>query len=137
MGSINTARVLLGGLLAGLIINAGEYILNDRILDWKPVMQTINRPAIGSQAIIWFVVLGFVLGILCVWLYAAIRPRYGVGPKTAICAGLAAWAFAYFYPTVGMIGLDIFPRQMMLTALVWGLVEVPLATVLGAWLYKE
>ena len=25
------------------------------------------------------------------WLYAAIRPRYGPGPKTAALAGLALW----------------------------------------------
>jgi hypothetical protein len=25
------------------------------------------------------------------WLYAAIRPRYGPGPKTAAVAGFALW----------------------------------------------
>ncbi len=28
MGRINLARVLVGGLMAGLIINVGEFILN-------------------------------------------------------------------------------------------------------------
>jgi len=139
MGKINTARVLLGGLLAGLIIDIGEYILNDPILGkrWEAAMQSLNRSPIGAQGIIGFVLLGFVLGILCVWLYAAIRPRYGAGPKTALCAGLAAWAFASFYPTIGMMGLGLFPRHVLLIAVIWTLVEVPIATVIGAWLYKE
>ncbi len=32
MGKINMARVILGGLLAGLIINVGEFVLNEPIL---------------------------------------------------------------------------------------------------------
>ena len=32
MGKINMTRVILGGLLAGLVINIGEFILNDTIL---------------------------------------------------------------------------------------------------------
>ena len=32
MGKINVGRVLLGGLLAGLVLNIGEYVLNEIIL---------------------------------------------------------------------------------------------------------
>jgi hypothetical protein len=42
----------------------------------------------------------FVLGILAVWTYAAIRPRFNAGPKTALCAGLAVWAMSYLYAGV-------------------------------------
>ena len=38
-----------------------------------------------------FVAMTFVLGILLVWLYAAIRSRYGPGPKAAVVAGLFGW----------------------------------------------
>jgi hypothetical protein len=33
---------------------------------------------------------GFLIGIFAIWLYAAIRPRHGPGPKTAVCAGASA-----------------------------------------------
>ncbi|HSE60477.1 MAG TPA: hypothetical protein VLA99_17380 [Nitrospiraceae bacterium] len=30
------------------------------------------------------------------WLYAAIRPRFGAGPKTALYAGLGVWVLGSF-----------------------------------------
>src|SRR5207249_3963498 len=42
-----------------------------------------------------FLAWGFLVGIFAVWLYAAIRPRYGAGPKTALCAGAAVWGLGY------------------------------------------
>ena len=42
-----------------------------------------------------FLAWGFLVGIFAVWLYAAIRPRYGAGPKTALCAGAAVWGIGY------------------------------------------
>jgi hypothetical protein len=81
----------------------------------------------------------FVLGIASVWLYAAIRPRYGAGLGTAVIAGLAVWTMAHLwsgiYLGMGFYGL-ITPRLAFLP-IAWGLVEAPLATGLGAWLYKE
>ena len=53
------------------------------------------------------------LGIAAVWLYAAIRPRYGAGPRTAVIAGLAVWVMADLwsgiYLGMGFMGL-ITPR---------------------------
>jgi hypothetical protein len=139
MGKINLGRVVLGGLLAGLVINFGEFILNGLILgrQWEDAMRALNKPAIGNEAIAYFLVAGFILGILMIWLYAAIRPRFGAGPKTAICAALAVWALAYLYGTLGFIGTGLFPTNMMVTGLIWGLVELPIAALAGAWLYQE
>lgn len=139
MGKINVGRVLLGGLLAGLIINIGEFILNEPILgqEWATTMQSLNRPVVGGGAMGVFVVMGFILGIGTVWTYAAIRPRMSPGPKTAVCAGLLAWFFAYFYPSAFFVATDLFPTKLIAISLVWGLVELPVAAVAGAWPYKE
>lgn len=32
MNNINLGRVILGGLLAGLVLNIGEFVLNDFVL---------------------------------------------------------------------------------------------------------
>lgn len=139
MGKINLGRAVLGGLLAGLVINLGEFVLNALILSsqWEDAMKELNKPPIADSAIPFFVAGGFVLGVLAVWTYAAIRPRFGAGPKTAVCAGLIAWALGYLCPTIGMAGIGIFPTNLLMIGLVWGLVEVPLATVVGAWPYQE
>jgi hypothetical protein len=139
MQEINNGRVLLGGLLAGLIINVGETILNVPLLgaEMDAAMRERGLEPVAGSAIGAFVLMAFALGIAAVWLYAAIRPRFGPGPKTAICAGLVVWALAYLYPTLGMIVMDLFPMNLALVALVWGLFEATLATLAGAWLYRE
>jgi hypothetical protein len=139
MGKINMGRVILGGLLAGLIINIGESVLNGMLLakDLEAVMTDLHKPPITGSAIAVFVVLGFVLGIIIVWIYAAIRPRFGPGPKTAVCAGLTAWALAYLYAAVGQAPIGLFPTRVLVIGTVWGLVELAIAAVAGAWLYKE
>lgn len=139
MGKINMGRVILGGLLAGLIVNAGEYILNEMILgeQWMAAMQALGRQPVGGQAVAAFVVMSFLLSILMVWLYAAIRPRMGPGPGTAICAGLTVWALAYLYGSVAFLVMGMFPANLLIWGAAWGLVELPLAAVAGAWLYTE
>lgn len=139
MGKINMGRVILGGLLAGLVIDIGETVLNAVILgkDWEAAMQALNRPTMGGGAIALFMILGFALGIAMVWTYAAIRPRFGPGPKTAICAGLLVWFFSYFYPSVGLSAMDIFPTKLIVVGVVWGIFETAIASVAGAWAYKE
>lgn len=128
-----------GGLLAGLIINIGEFILNEPILadDFAEVMASMNKEPPGSGAIMIFVMMSFALGIFAVWFYAAIRPRFGPGAKTAACAGLIVWGLAWLFPNIGFMAMDFFPMKLTLIVTVWGLVEVTLATVAGAWLYKE
>ena len=139
MGQINTSRVILGGLLAGLVINIGESILNQPILgaQWEVAMEAMGQPPVGGSAIAIFVVGGFILGIAMIWLYAAIRPRLGAGVKTAACAGSLVWFFAYLYPSAGFLAMGIFPANLIVTSVMWGFFELPLAGVIGAWLYKE
>jgi len=91
----------------------------------------------GGSAILVWILFGFALGIAAVWLYAAIRPRYGAGAGTAARAGVAVWFFQSLLPSVAQLNLALFPSKLVLTATAWGLVELIIATVLGAWLYRE
>ncbi len=139
MGNINVGRVVLGGLLAGLVLNIGEYLLNDKVLgtQMKAFMTDHKFAEPGSNFMIVAVGLTFVMGIVIVLSYACIRPRLGAGVKTAIIAGLFAWFGAYFY--CGIINGVLFgiPMNTMILILIWGLVEYAVAAVAGAWLYKE
>jgi hypothetical protein len=139
MQRINLARVVLGGLLAGLVINIGESVLNGWLLadEMNAAMARLNLPPVGGTAIAVFVIMGFALGISTVWLYAAIRPRYGAGVTTAICAGETVWFLAYVYPSVGFAMMGLFPTRLVIIGIVWGMVELLLAAVAGAWVYKE
>jgi hypothetical protein len=85
MGSINLGRVLMGGLLTGLIINVGEFILNVPILGatYEAALADAGLQTSPSEMVIW-PLYAFAMGILAVWVYAAIRPRFGPGVRTAV-----------------------------------------------------
>jgi len=139
MNKINIGRVLLGGLVAGLVISIGNFLLNRVWLrdDLKVEFARLNLPEPGSDLIAKAVVLTFILGIAIVYLYAAIRPRFGAGVKTAVCAGLMAWFFVFLYTSVIMGMVLRMPAALTLKRTVWGLVEYTIGAVVGAWLYKE
>ena len=136
---MNYARILLGGLLAGLVLNIGEFLLNDFVLgaQMKDFMTKHNFAEPGTNFMIIAVGLTFVMGIVLVLGYACIRSRLGPGPKTAIVAGLFAWFGVYFYS--GIINGVLFgiPMGTMVMVVVWGLVEYAVAAIAGAWLYTE
>jgi hypothetical protein len=139
VGHINMTRVVLGGLLAGLVINISEVVLNAIVLeaDLNAALARMNLPPVGTNAIAVFVVMGFVLGIVSVWLYAAIRPRFEPGAPAAACAGVVVWFLAYCYGSIGFAAMGMFPARMIAIALIWGLFELVIATVAGAWVYSE
>lgn len=139
MKNINLGRVLIGGLLAGLILNVGEFLLNDVILGTQMreffARYRITDP--GASFMIIAVTLTFLMGIVLVFVYALIRSRLGPGPKTAVVAGLIMWFGIYAY--TGAINGYLFgmPLNVMLIAFVWGLIEYVSAAIAGAWAYKE
>jgi hypothetical protein len=139
MGRINLARVLVGGFIAGIIINAGEFILNGVLLaeEMNAAMAALNRPPIDPSMIVWFVIISFGFAFILVWTYAAIRPRFGPGVKTAVCAAALCWGLGYLYPNLFFYVMNLFPRDMIILGVVWGLIEVIIAGIAGAWAYTE
>jgi uncharacterized protein YacL len=101
-------------------------------------MQALGKPAqLSAGAIVIFNICGFLLSIAAVWLYAAIRSRYGAGPTTAIRAGLVTWAVAVFLANLGNYPLGLFPTRLLVITSIVALVEIVVATLVGAWIYKE
>jgi hypothetical protein len=136
---INFGRVLLGGLAAGLLMNIGEYVLNDKVLasQMKDYFGLHKFPTPGGKAIGVAIAMTFVLGIVMILGYAAIRPRFGAGPKTAIIAGLFAWFGVYCYGNLLGAAFGFVPTNILPLLLGWGFVEYLLGALVGASLYKE
>lgn len=142
MGRINWGRVFLGGLLAGVVINVGEFlfhavIFKDQVAEMMRALGKDPATVMTGNAVVIWNILGFLAGIAAVWLYAAIRPRYTAGAKTALIAGIAVWFFARFLGALAEMNMGLSSQRMIMTGLVWGLVEIVIATIAGAWLYKE
>ena len=136
---INFGRVLLGGLVAGVILTIGEYVLNDVVLakQMAETFRKFNLPKPGNNFIVAATVVTIGLGIVVVWLYALIRPRLGPGPKTAVVAALIMWFGVYVY--TGVINGMLFqiPMNLILIGFAWGLVEYIIAALVGGALYRE
>ena len=139
MGNINLGRVILGGLVAGLVLNIGEFLLNAVILgqEMSEMFKRLNLPEPGGSFIVVAIGLTFLLGIVIVLTYAMMRPRFGPGPKTAIFAALIQWFGVYFYSAIFSSLLFGVGTKLLLIGMVWGLVEYILGAIAGGWLYKE
>jgi hypothetical protein len=91
----------------------------------------------SANAMAHYIILGFLFGIAMVYLYALIRPRVGPGPRAAIIAGLVIWLFAGLFHMGGEAPMGIFPTRFYVLWTLWWLFEIPIATLAGAWLYRE
>jgi len=138
-GKINIARVIIGGLVAGLIMNTSEFLLNAVVLakDVEAAMQSINQTMPGGGEIMKLVGLTFLVGFATVWLYAAARPRFGAGVKTALVTGFVVWLLVYFYSAAVGSTMGLFPAKIYLIGGAWELLATLIASVAGCALYKE
>ena len=139
MGHINYAGVLKGGIAAGIVMNISEIILNVPVAgaQMNKELAARNLPAITESQGYVFVVMTLMLGIMTVWLYAAIRPRFGAGPGTAICAGLVVWSLSYLYSAITMGVLGINSMGIVVLVVVWSAIEMIVAAAVGGYLYRE
>ncbi len=140
MGKINWGRVVVGGLLAGVVLNIVDFVFFGVIMKQAidAAMQALGkRPGAMDSLVPLFVVLDFVYGIGLLWVYAAIRPRFGAGAKTAVIAGVAVWFFAGLLHSVGEGPMGLFPQQMYTVGTIVELVKYAVAGAVGAYVYKE
>ena len=139
MGSINTGRVVLGGLLAAVIVfvstAARVLVLREQIVGFieNHGLQGIDQ----TEGIIFLAVYSAALGVLIVWLYAALRPRFGAGSTTAILGGLFYWISIDLVPYAALLRFDLIPIGGVLVHWIWTVVEMPVASLVGAWVYQE
>ena len=139
MQPVNARRVLMGGLLAGLAMNVGHGLAEG--LGMRGEMErTLGRlalPPLTGSAMVAMAASAFVIGVIAVWLYAALRPRYGAGPGTAARAGFAVWLLGCLLPHVSLLACGVLQPRLFTMSVVSDLIVVPLATLLGGWLYRE
>lgn len=135
MTGIRWRRVLAGGALAGLLYNVGGLTVA-ALLDLETAFARFGwEPGPGAAALHVGLRLGY--GLISVWLYAAIRPRFGPGPRTALVAGLAVWLTAYLPATLVMTEIGLFTPSQAGLGLLWALAEAGVATLAGAAVYRE
>jgi len=87
---MNIGRIMAGGIVAAIIYFIGDGVVHGALLKqhWGTILGAINvdaERALKSPAI--FGVYDLIKGFAAVWIYAAIRPRFGPGAGTASMPG--------------------------------------------------
>lgn len=142
--NMNRNRLLLGALAAGVVLNIIDFVSNGVIFAGRMTAEAnAFKPGLGDRAAAMtgaqigvYVFFDFIVGFLLVWTYAAVRPRFGPGPRTAAYVGLLFFLFGmiltYGYKEMGIMS----PGLWLNYSMVW-LVNLLLATIVGAWVYSE
>jgi glucan phosphoethanolaminetransferase (alkaline phosphatase superfamily) len=141
MSPINYPRVLLGTIAAGAVANACNFVINGYLLveDSRRMVQRLSLdPAVNSSTsvmVTWMAV-DFLYAFLIVWNYAAIRPRLGPGPMTAMASGLVIFtgitAILFGFQQMGIFTPDSFMRNTAAS-----FVTAMLMSLAGGWVYSE
>jgi hypothetical protein len=137
MGRINWGRVLFCGSVAGVVWTVLSAVVT--VLVGREFAASVpgNRLAAPSGELVTFLFFVNLLeGIWAMWLYAAIRPRYGAGPKTAVAAGVSWWMISSLIDaTWGSFGFVAV--QSLWPVMAASLPAIMVAALTGAWLYVE
>jgi hypothetical protein len=139
---MNTKRILMGGLLAAIIIAVAETLLWAGVLaDVMSATRAQKRLVEASWGNTSYLATTVALGLMLAWLYAAIRPRFGPGPSTALKAGaflwVATWLIYYLWLAPSGRGLLFLKPSITALALAWELASVLLAALAVGWIYRE
>jgi hypothetical protein len=134
---MNIGRIIIGGIVAGIIYFVGDGIVHGALLHshWVEILgpnadQSLHQPA-------FFGPYDLLKGILAVWIYAAVRPRFGSGPATAAIAGLVVWFACIPVPLLGLLPMRFFGAPFAALWMLYSLIPMVLGAIVGAWLYKE
>jgi hypothetical protein len=141
MNRIKVNRLILAGLVTLLTFIAVEFVVESLI--YRPLFgraiqewhQTLNLPAWGIGNSVLNILIALVNCTLLTWLYAALRPMFGVGSRTALVTS----AFAFFFVAAFAINganLGNYPLPIALIELGYLLVELPVAILAGARIYE-
>lgn len=136
--AINGKRVWCGGLVAGLIIVLSAGLMVPVVgTEMDGVLRDRGLPPLGTSAIVYFPLLSIALGLLMVWLYAAVLPRLGPGPRTAAVVAVVVWFLGNASNGIAMLIYGFMPLRLSVIGMAWGLAELVIAAQVGCRLYRD
>ena len=131
-------RIVLGGLGAALVMMVGEFAVEPLFSSMQErFFSRLGLPLPGESAMIWLAVTLLVLGYVTVCMYAEFSFRSGAGFGIAAATGALVWLLSCFLPNVTLYTFGVVDRQFFLLTSAWPLVEIVVATVVGAAIHDR
>jgi hypothetical protein len=125
---------LYAGALAGLVIVAGEALLNGWILleAWSQSLTRLDLPQSSPVLVLAGFAKLFLLGYAVVWLYDVFSVRDGDGIGAALRSAAVVAGLVWVWVMLGLFMSGYVSWKIAWITMVWGIVELPLAAVLAA-----
>lgn len=138
MHAIHPVRILLAGLVAGVIIIVGEYVLNAILLadQWAELRQDYGIAVQGTTQVAAGGFLTLSYGVVLMWMFASMRASFATDFQTAIVTGYTFWSIAYLLFLLSVWASGFVTFAIAATSIAWGIVEAPLATIVGMKVYR-
>ena len=143
MNEIRVKRMLLAGLAMFFMWAAVEFLVE---LVVAPVVfgqtsvemwsGTIDMSNWSASSIVVNNVIAVLNCTVLIWLYASLRPMYGVGTKTALITAAfgVVWGLSLF---ANLMNLGLIPARVGLMEAVFVAIEFPIAMIVGAGVYER
>ena len=143
MNEIRKGRLLLAALAMLLMWAAVEIFVEHfvaKLLFGQTSMEmwqeTIDMTQWSASNIVVNNAIAILNCMALIWLYASLRPMYGVGTKTALITsafGIIIFGFSLF---INFINLGLIPAQVGLIEALFVAIEFPIAMIVGAGVYE-
>ena len=142
MNEIKVPRMLLAGV-AMFVVWIVVEILVEHVLAQVVFGQTsgemwleaIEMPLLSGPNYLLNSFIALFNCTIMIWLYASLRPMYGVGTKTALIASafFIAWLVSLF---VNVANLGLIPARLALLEACFESIELTIAMIVGAGVYE-
>ena len=141
--AINTKKVVVAGLAAGVVMNICDFLINMMFGAQMQASANAFKPGLGDEMatmsgsiMAGYIIMDLVIGMLLAYTYAAMRPRFGAGAKTAIITALIFWIFGSIV-SANYLVMGIMSRSLWLTFGFVYLICLVVASLVAGALYSE
>lgn len=141
MNEIRVGRMLVSGVITLLAFIAIEFIV-ERLLGQFLLGVEVDDYYLGLAFPTWTagnyvlnIIIALVNCTMMMWLYAALRPMFGVGTRAVLITSAFALTFIASY-AVNQTNLGVFPWWVTSVELLYQIIELPLALIVGAYFYE-
>jgi len=139
MRGINVGRWILGGLVAGVVIWLIEGAASMLYMGVAEAALAEHGFAMDLTAgfIAATVLVSVITGLVLIFVYAAMRPRFGAGARTAVVAAVTLWSGGYLMTLIGYGMIGLYPSGLLVIWGAIGLAEMIMASLVGGMIYRE
>jgi hypothetical protein len=119
-------EILVEGIGVDLVFGRGHFDMASQttgVEHWSAMNQVVN------------IALALLNTTLMMWLYASLRPMYGVGVRTALITSVFGLVLVLSL-IANLVNLGLFPFRDGLIEAIFETIEFPIAMIVGAEIYE-